>query len=211
MQGIGGVLPRSSDEEDTGAASEARHSREIAELILPALLAALAQRPDFTPALTIDVDCVVEKTADGWRSPASTLTANGVSTSSTAPGAVGEGAAIDADGPAGRLIARVDAGELGTIRLSVERTTNGLAVQVAADDPHTAVRAELERASLEQALRAVGLCVASVTIIQPGGTVLAPSSFTQHLNVLDTTSEEEDPGEAAPGARRLPKRLNLTG
>jgi hypothetical protein len=86
-----------------------------------------------------------------------------------------------------------------------------VAVHVAAADPATAARAELERPSLEHALRAAGINIASITVVnENGGIVLAQSAVSQRLDVLDTKGDTA-PEEEVPAKGRKNKRLNLTG
>lgn len=203
---LGGVVPRNS--EDGDAREDQSGRRRLAELLLPALYASLAQLPHDPLLARIGNSEAPDSLADGWRSGAIGLTQGATPTSVSAPpAALNEGGA----GAVGeRLTALVDGGELGAIRLVVERTEAGVSVHVAAADPGTAARAELERASLEHALRAAGLNIASITVTNDGGgTVLAQSAQRQRLNVLDTKGdtalEEEGP------AKGRKKRLNLTG
>jgi len=205
---IGGVVTRSADDGDAQQSSgrDARHRRELAELLLPALFASLAQLPPDPLHAPMDLEGT-EATADGWRTGASALTQTQppAAAPASAPG-VGAGASLD-----DRVTAQVDAGELGAIRLTVERTSAGVAVQVAAANPATAARAELERRTLENALRATGLLVASVTVVNDtGGTLLAQSELDRSLNAMDTTGDS-GADEARPVPKRSNKRLNLTG
>jgi hypothetical protein len=150
--------------------------------------------------------------ADGWRNGAIGLTPGTTPTSASGrlPAAPDE-AGAGAQGVGERLTALIDGGELGAIRLVVERTEAGVTVHVAAADPATAARAELERPSLEQALRAAGLNIASITVVNDAvGTVLAQSTVSQRLNVLDTKGDT-GPEEEVPAKGRKNKRLNLTG
>jgi hypothetical protein len=206
---IGGVVTRSADDGDAHQSSgrDARHRRELAELLLPALFASLAQLPPDPLRAPMEL-AASEPTADGWRTGASPLTPTpppppGIDAS--APG-IGTGPSLG-----DRVVAQVDGGELGSIRLTVERTPEGVTIQVAAADPATAARAELERSTLESALRATGLVIASVTVVNGiGGTLLAQSELDRSLNVSDTTGDS-GADDARPAAKRPTKRLNLTG
>jgi hypothetical protein len=205
---IGGVVTRSADDGDAQQSSgrDARHRRELAELLLPALFASLAQLPPDPLRAPMEL-AGSEPTADGWRTGASPLTQTppppGMDAS--APG-IGTGTSLG-----DRVVAQVDGGELGSIRLTVERTPEGVTIQVAAADPATAARAELERSTLESALRATGLVIASVTVVNGmGGTLLAQSELDRSLNVSDTTGDS-GADDGRPVAKRPNKRLNLTG
>jgi len=212
MNGIGGVVARNAEDDDArDVGDDHAGRRRLAELLLPALYASLAQLPQDPLLARMGNGDAGEHVAEGWRSGAIGLTQSAIPTSASAPPtALNEGVA-GMDGVGERLTALVDGGELGAIRLVIERTQAGVAVQVAAADPTTAARAELERASLEQSLRAAGVSIASITVIsEGGGTVLAQSSSSQRLNVLDTkgdTALEEE----VPAKGRKNKRLNLTG
>jgi hypothetical protein len=204
-------LPRDSEEDDLrdSAGEGAKHRRELAEMLLPLLYAIVAELPAPRSIASDDLEGHGE-TADGWRSAASELTPGSTLTSGDA-GAVDAGGAPQGLGSESRVTTCVDAGELGAIRLTVEKTDAGIAVHLSADDPATAARAELERASLEQALRAAGIAVASITIAaNTNGIVLAPSPLTQCLNVLDTTGDAA-PDDRTPLRGRAAKRLNVTG
>jgi hypothetical protein len=208
MHGIAGLSRRGADDKDAEESSsrDARHRRELAELLLPALFASLAQLPPDRLSVPIELENA-DPMADGWRTGASPLTPTlpSAATDASAPG-VGAGSSLG-----DRVTALVDAGELGAIRLTVERTAEGVAVRVAAADPATAARAELERASLEQALRAAGLHIASVTVVNDvGGILLAQPESDSSLNLSDTTGDSAPDG-ARPVPKRFSKRLNLTG
>lgn len=208
MKGIGGLFTRSADESDTQESSsrDTRHRRELAELLLPALFASLAQLPPDPLHAPLDLEGT-EPMADGWRSGASALTPT-----MPPPAVVASAPGVGAEAGLGdRVTAQVDAGELGAIRLTVERTSEGVAVRVAAADPATAARAELERNSLENALRAAGLLIASVTVVNDtSGILLAQSDLDRSLNVMDTTGDSGT-ADAHPVNKRQKKRLNLTG
>jgi hypothetical protein len=211
MNRIADIVSRTSaDEADAHDSSgiDARKRRELAELLLPALFASLAQLPpDPRTVLSLDGG---DSAADGWRPGASGVTPSSPPAEilASAPG-VEE---LQSASPLGeRITARIDGGELGQIRLTVERTSEGVAVRVAAADPATAARAELERNVLEQSLRAAGLSVASITVVNDvDGTLLAQTDIDQRLNVLDTTGDSV-PEDGPPKAKRPNKRLNLTG
>jgi hypothetical protein len=207
MYGVAGVPPQNSDDRQVERDAAERHDRKLAELLLPMLFASVAQLPQ-DPMGGASFE---ESSADGWRSGANAMTPNTASLAVESPVQGGVESAAAGGSPVDRVVARIDAGELGTIRLTIERTDAGVTVQVAAEDPVTAACAMLERATLEQALRAAGVNIASISVISgTGGTDLAQSTISQRINVLDTKGDKGSQQET-PGARRRAKRLNLTG
>jgi hypothetical protein len=210
MQSIGGIVNRTAEDTDgKNAGVDARHRRELAELLMPALFALLAQLPADPHTVSFDLEAQ-GSAAEGWRTAASAMTP-------TLPPSADQASAPGVDHAQGaspmneRVIARIDGGELGPIRLTIEKTAAGVTVELAAANPATAAQAELERNTLEQSLRATGLNIASITVINDGGgIVLAQTDSDQRLNVLDTTGDSA-PEEGPLKTKRPNKRINLTG
>jgi hypothetical protein len=126
----------------------------------------------------------------------------------------GRDPAAPADATPGRLITQIEAGELGVIDLVVERTSQGLKITIGVDNAVTAASAELERALLEQSLRASGLTLLSVTILQTSenGTLLAQPRFVRRSNGFDAPNQDKsETGTGPDRTARSHKRLNLTG
>src|SRR5215510_3547476 len=99
MHGIASVVTRTSEDDDArDAGGDAAGSHRLAELLLPALYASLAQLPQDPRALIAHNEA--EHVADGWRSGAIGMTQRATPTSSSLPaGGASEGAA-GAGGPA---------------------------------------------------------------------------------------------------------------
>jgi hypothetical protein len=111
-----------------------------------------------------------------------------------------------------RMIVRVQAGELGELAFSVDRTNSGLRVLIGVES--TAARTALapERATLIEVLRANGMAVDSVSVvaISEVGTVLAPvrSGVAQVARTAVAPTSSEDVEQQR---KRNPRKLNLTG
>jgi hypothetical protein len=192
----------------------------LADLVLPELFAALLPRtrPDaaFQIASTLVPSKRYEATqaAEGWRTAVGDLTA---ATFGERAAAAREGTtlgATSASGVEGRLVTQLEAGDLGRIRLVIERTEQGLKVLLGVENAVLAALAKSQRALLEQSLRASGLQVASVlvTLAGEGGTVLAQPLVAHRPGAIDVT-DEGSPTEGTHRGRagRTTKRLNVTG
>jgi hypothetical protein len=118
------------------------------------------------------------------------------------------------NGIEGRLVTELDAGDLGHIRLIVERTDQGLKVSLGVENAALAALAMSQRSMLEQSLRASGLQVAAVLVTHSGedGTLLAQTPVAHRPGAIDVTDEGSST-EGTPRGRagRNAKRLNVTG
>jgi Flagellar hook-length control protein FliK len=195
-------------------------ARRLADLVLPELFAAVLPRarPDtaFRMASTLVPSKRYEATqaAEGWRSAVGELTAStfGQRAAAASSGTTwGTRAAI---GVEGKLVTQLEAGDLGRIRLTIERTDQGLKVSLGVENAVLAALAMSQRSMLEQSLRASGLQVAAVLVTHSGegGTVLAQTPVAHRPGAIDVT-DEGSPAEGTPRGRagRSNKRLNVTG
>jgi hypothetical protein len=195
-------------------------ARRLADLVLPELFAAILprSRPDaaFQMASTLVPSKRYEATraAEGWRTAVGELTA---STFGERAAAAKSGTTLGAqpgNGVEGKLVTQLEAGDLGRIRLTIERTDQGLKVSLGVENAVLAALAMSQRSMLEQSLRASGLQVAAVVVTHAGedGTVLAQPPSAQRSGGIDVT-DEGSPTEGTRRGRggRSTKRLNVTG
>jgi len=195
-------------------------ARRLADLVLPELFAALLPRtrPDaaFQIASTLVPSKRYEATqvAEGWRSAVGDLTA---STFGERAAAARSGTTLGprpANGMEGKLVTELAAGDLGRIRLVIERTDQGLKVSLGVENAVLAALATSQRSMLEQSLRAAGLQVAAVLVTHSGedGTVLAQPPIANRPGAIDVTDEGSPAdGKTRGRAGRSTKRLNVTG
>ncbi|HKQ68705.1 MAG TPA: hypothetical protein VJT73_05165 [Polyangiaceae bacterium] len=197
---------------DVPEGEEERRERALAELVLPEMLAS-CMAPPVAPheyqmsQLTAGMPAVRARTAESWRLDGGPLTGpmgDAVGRAGTTGVAGGDRA------NEGRLITEIDAGDLGQIRVVVERSGEGVRVMLATDNPVTAASAELQRSALEQSLRASGFGFASVTVAHGLGTVIAQSPIQPRTGASNAADPGSPPGKTSGQARRQ-KRLNLTG
>jgi hypothetical protein len=195
-------------------------ARRLADLVLPELFAALLPRarPDtaFQLASTLVPSKRYEATqaAEGWRTAVGELTASTFGQRAAAASSGTTWGARAGNGIEGRLVTELQAGDLGRIRLTIERTDQGLKVSLGVENAVLAALAMSQRSMLEQSLRASGLQVAAVLVTHSGegGTVLAQPPIAQRPGAIDVT-DEGGPTEGTPRGRvgRSIKRLNVTG
>jgi hypothetical protein len=209
-----------ADDQRFGDETDEDRARRLADLVLPELFAVLLPRarPDtaFQQASTLVPSKRYEATraAEGWRSAVGDLTA---ATFGERAAAARSGTTLGArpgNGVEGRLVTQLEAGDLGRIRLIIERTDQGLKVSLGVENAVLAALAMSQRSMLEQSLRAAGLQVAAVLVTHAGedGPVLAQSPVAHRPGAIDVTDE----GSPADGthrgrAGRSNKRLNVTG
>jgi hypothetical protein len=204
----------------TNDESDDDRARRLTDLVLPELFAALLPRtrPDapFQQASTLVPSKRYEATrvAEGWRTAVGDLTAStfgGGAASARSATMLGASAG---KGIEGRLVTHLDAGDLGRIRLVVERTEQGLKVSLGVEDAVLAALAKSQRSLLEQSLRAAGLQVAAVIVTHAAddGTDLAQTPIAHRPGAIDVT-DEGSPAEGTHRGRagRSNKRLNVTG
>jgi hypothetical protein len=226
MKPIAGLTRRELDEgidaDDRmrGEESDEDRARRLADFVLPELFAALMPRarPDtaFQLASMIVPSKRYEATraAEGWRTAVGDLTAATFGERAASARAGTTLGAPPGNGVEGRLVAHLEAGDLGRIRLVIERTDQGLKVSLGVENAVLAALAMSQRSLLEQSLRASGLLVASVVVTHAGddGPVLAQTPVAHRPGAIDVTDE----GSPAEGARRgragrSSKKLNVTG
>jgi hypothetical protein len=226
MKPIAGLTRRDLDEgidgDDRLLAEETdeERARRLADFVLPELFAALMPRarPDtaFQQASTIVPSKRYEATraAEGWRTAVGNLTAATFGDQAASARASTTLGARPGNGVEGRLVTLLEGGDLGHIRLVVERTDQGLKVSLGVENAVLAALAMSQRSLLEQSLRAAGLQVAAVVVTHAGddGPVLAQTPVAQRPGAIDVTDE----GSPAEGTRRgragrSSKRLNVTG
>jgi hypothetical protein len=209
-----------ADDLRTEVESDEDRARRLADLVLPELFAALLPRtrPDaaFQLASTLVPVKRYEATqaAEGWRTAVGDLTASTFGERAAAVRMAGTWGARPASGVEGKLVTQLDAGDLGRIRLVIERTEQGLKVSLGVENAVLAGLAMSQRSMLEASLRASGLQVAAVVVTHAGegGTVLAQSSIANRRGVIDVTDEgSPTEGQTRGGAGRKTKRLNVTG
>jgi hypothetical protein len=196
-------------------------ARRFTDLVLPELFAALLPRTrpnaPFQLASTLVPSKRYEATqgaAEGWRTAVGDLTASTFGDrAAAARSATGLGAGAG-NGVEGRLITHLEAGEMGRIRLVIERTDQGLKVSLGVENAVLAALAMSQRSVLEQSLRASGLQVAAVLVTHAGadGTVLAQPTIVNRRGAIDVT-DEGGPADGKTRGRddRSNKRLNVTG
>ncbi|HMI85937.1 MAG TPA: hypothetical protein VK550_17690 [Polyangiaceae bacterium] len=195
-------------------------ARRFADLVLPELFAVLLPRtrPDaaFQMASTLVPSKRYEATraAEGWRTAVGDLTASTFGDRAAAARSGTTTGARPAQGIEGKLVTQLEAGDLGRIRLVIERTDQGLKVSLGVENAALAALATSQRSMLEQSLRAAGLQVAAVLVTYAGedGTVLAQTHVAQRPGAIDVT-DEGSPAEGTHRGRagRSTKRLNVTG
>lgn len=209
-----------ADDRSTSEASEEDRARRFADLVLPELFAALLprtrQNAPFQLASTLVPSKRYEATraAEGWRSAVGDLTAATFGESAAAARSANMLGVSTGKGIEGRIVTHLDAGDLGRIRLVVERTEQGLKVSLGVENAVLAALAKSQRSMLEQSLRASGLQVAAVLVTHAGddGTVLAQPPIAQRPGAIDVT-DEGSPADGKSRGRdgRNSKRLNVTG
>jgi hypothetical protein len=195
-------------------------ARRLADLVLPELFAVLLPRtrPDaaFQMASTLVPSKRYEATraAEGWRTAVGDLTASTFGDRAAAARSGATLGASPAGGIEGKLVTQLEAGDLGRIRLIIERTDQGLKVSLGVENAVLAALASSQRSMLEQSLRAAGLQVAAVLVTHAGegGTVLAQTPVAPRPGAIDIT-DEGSPSEGTHRGRagRSNKRLNVTG
>jgi hypothetical protein len=194
---------------DIGEISEpSEKSRERDEVLLAAIAAALQGQPatpaDPIPPLPARTDGLM---AERWRQSGGALTgvaaptdaATEVSTSSST------GAAEES-----RLVARIETPGMGTVCVVVDRSESGMKVVLAMNDASAVENANAERAALVQALEAIGLTVASVSVqrLEDGGISFAHVRDAHEARMFAASDGETTDGKPEGHKRR---RLNLIG
>jgi hypothetical protein len=154
------------------------------------------------------------RAAEGWRTAVGDLTASTFGDRAAAARSGTTTGARAANGIEGKLVTQLEAGDLGRIRLVIERTDQGLKVSLGVESAALAALATSQRSMLEQSLRAAGLQVAAVLVTHAGedGTVLAQTHVAHRPGAIDVT-DEGSPAEGTHRDRagRSTKRLNVTG
>ena len=200
--------------------TDEERARRFADLVLPELFAVLLPRtqPDaaFQKASTLVPSKRYEATqvAEGWRTAVGDLTASTFGAGAAAARSGMTPGAHAAKGMEGRLVTQLQAGDLGCIRLVIERTDQGLKVSLGVENAVLAALASSQRSMLEQSLRASGLQVAAVVVTHAGedGTLLAQPPVANRPGAIDVTDEgSPDDGKTRGRAGRSTKRLNVTG
>jgi hypothetical protein len=210
------------DEADNRLTEETddERARRLADLILPELFASIMPRtrPDapFQLASLMVPSKRYEATraAEPWRQSAGEVTDPRRAEAQSPVGTGTTPGARPGVGVEGRLVTELSAGDLGRIRLVIERTDEGLKVSLAVENAVLAASATAQRALLEQSLRASGLRVASVVVSHSGGdgTVLAQPPIANRRGGIDVTDEGNPIQEKVSGrGGRSTKRLNVTG
>lgn len=121
------------------------------------------------------------------------------------PGSLGAGDSNAGPELSERLVMKLDAGDLGELSFTIDRSADGMRVVIGADGRNAQAAVGAERETLLAALRAVGLPAQSVTVVAPErvGTVLAQSPKA-------TTGDQ--PGGADPrDPRARSRRMKFTG
>jgi hypothetical protein len=225
MKGVAPVSRRDLDEGTLGddrllEESDEDRARRLADFVLPELFAALMPRTRQDTVFGLAATLVPSKryeatrAADGWRTAVGELTA---STFGDRAAAARSGTTLGArpgNGVEGKLVTQLEAGDLGRIRLVVERTDQGLKVSLGVENAVLAALAMSQRSMLEQSLRASGLQVAAVIVTHSGddGTVLAQPTGVNRPGAIDVTDEgSPTDGKNRRGTGRSTKRLNVTG
>jgi hypothetical protein len=225
MKPVASIGRRDLDEVDgsdrlLGEEDDEDRARRLADLVLPELFAALLPRtrPDaaFQMAATLVPSKRYEATraAEGWRSAVGDLTASMFGQQAASAKTGSTLGARPGVGVEGKLVTQLEAGDLGRIRLTIERTDQGLKVSLGVENAVLAALAMSQRSLLEQSLRASGLQVAAVLVTHAGddGTPLAQPTIANRPGAIDVTDEGNptDPKDRR-GALRSTKRLNVTG
>ena len=125
------------------------------------------------------------------------------------PGAGGRRTTGSQEAAAGqRVRLDVSAGSLGQVALIVEQQSDGLRVVIGVENPALAHRVEPERQALEQALKASGMTVQQVRVVQTAelGTILARRISRQRFG-----NGAEDTNDSTGRGERRSRRLKLIG
>ena len=200
--------------------SDDERARRLADLVLPELLSALLPRTRPNAAFQLASTLVPSKryeatqAAEGWRSAVGDLTATTFGEQAAAARTATGWGLRGASGMEGKLVTQLETGDLGRIRLVIERTDRGLKVLLGVENAVLAALAMSQRSMLEQSLRASGLQVAAVLVTHSGedGTVLAQSPVGNRPGAIDVTDEGGSSQSTPLGrAGRSTKRLNVTG
>lgn len=103
-----------------------------------------------------------------WRTHDGSLTPTGTTSGASTPAA---------DPEISRVCLEVEAGDLGSVRLEVDRGKTGVNIVIGVTDERAQRALEPERMQLERALEASGIQLRALTVVQlgRGGTVLAPA------------------------------------
>ena len=209
-----------ADDRLTSEESDEDRGRRLTDLVLPELFAALLPRTRQGAAFQLASMLVPSKryeatrAAEGWRTAVGDLTASTFGESAASARSAAMLGPSAGKGVEGRLVTHLDVGDLGRIRLVVERTDQGLKVSLGVENAVLAALARSQRSILEQSLRASGLQVAAVLVTHAGddGTVLAQTPIAQRPGAIDVTDEGSPTEGKTPGrAGRTAKRLNITG
>jgi hypothetical protein len=200
--------------------SDDDRARRLADLVLPELFAALLPRTRRDTVFGLASTLVPSKryeaarAADGWRTAVGELTATTFGERAAAARSGTTWGATPGTGVEGKLVTQLEAGDLGRIRLMIERTGQGLKVSLGVENAVLAALAMSQRSMLEQSLRASGFQVAAVVVTHCGddGTVLAQPTNVTRPGAIDVTDEgSPTDGKNRRGALRSTKRLNVTG
>lgn len=219
LHGLDNRVSDGDDNRATEVESDEERAKRLSELVLPELLAAFLPRtrPDapfqLASLLVPGKRYEANQAPEPWRTPVGELTAAGSGERPTPVGGGTTPGARPAKGVEGRLVTELETGDLGRIRLVIERTDQGLKVSLGVENATLAASAMAQRSFLEQSLRASGLQVAALVITHAGddGTVLARRSVARP-GAIDVTDEGSPTDEKLPGrARRTAKKLNITG
>jgi len=196
-----GDLPETSDK-----------SRDRDEVLLAAIAAALGQPATQTapilPASSAENDGLV---AERWRQTGGALTGTSAHTDTAEAASVSSSASSFAGGvEESRLVARLETPGLGTVCVVVDRSESGMNVVLAMNDASAFQDASAQRAALVQALEAVGLTVASVSVQRLGDAGISFAHVRDsHEARMSAASDGETPDGKTEG--RFRRRLNLVG
>jgi hypothetical protein len=212
--GCGLAAPRRADgpegaRDEPGAASDS-----IAAMLFASVMAATRPpEPAVAPSVKQNGCGAANAASDGcsaakiWRAGDGPMTA---ATRASAGGQAGEGRA-----PPERIVTDLETGELGRLRVVVDRSDAGIRVVLAVSDPVALTACEAQREAMARALQAAGVMVSSVSIARlvHNGIGLAPSGFA------GPGPEPEALGDEAPATqareqgppRRTLRRLNVIG
>jgi hypothetical protein len=158
---------------------EERSNREQAERWAVAIASGVASKA----AAPFEADVATED----WRPSDSAMTP-------TARSGAGSSAGSVASSDAKRMTLDVDGGDLGTLKVVIDRDDDGLRVVLGVENSRAEAAALPERATLLRALSAAGLRVASFDVVPSRnvGTVLAGYKRVHHAADQEPTPEPND-------------------
>lgn len=196
---------RSYESEDSAASSKRKADVEKWALLLAA---GAAQAQSTAPTLG--------HVPDGWRGNVEEMTpANGGEGHCGTSGPVRDtrrtnSTTATSDADAGRLQVRVNIGELGELALVLEHSSEGVKIQISAQDRRILEMMALEQDALAAALSGIGDSIASLSFVPMHriGTKLAQPRVTSQPS---KPKRDDDDSSQQAGGKRKSRGLNVIG